>query len=93
MEEPRLRIFCDETAAGSDRGSVLPGGPGNRCVLSSPQEAATVRLPLRDVFPLLSDALASRRTWLTDFADDEIVISADLFEVLLAYDQCRKKAA
>jgi hypothetical protein len=35
--------------------------------------------------PLLADAVNSRRTWLQDFADDQITISSDLYEVILAY--------
>ena len=49
---------------------------------SSPQ---TVTVSLADVLPLLADAVNSRRTWLRDFANDEITISADLYEVILAY--------
>ena len=46
-----------------------------------------------EVLPLLADAVASRRTWLSDFEDDEITISADLYEVLLAYQYYRHPAA
>jgi hypothetical protein len=45
----------------------------------------TTTLPLGEVLPLLADAVNSRRTWLEDFADDQITISADLYEVILAY--------
>lgn len=45
----------------------------------------TVSLPAEEIIPLLADAYASRRTWLRDFADDEVTISADLYEVLVAY--------
>ena len=44
-----------------------------------------VTVPLGEVLPLLADAVNSRRTWLRDFSDDEITISADLYEVILAY--------
>lgn len=47
--------------------------------------AQTVSLPLAEVLPLLADAFNSNRTWLRDFADDEITISSDLYEVILAY--------
>ena len=43
--------------------------------------------------PLLADAVASRRTWLTDFDNDQITISADLYEVLLTYQYYRHPAA
>jgi hypothetical protein len=45
----------------------------------------TVTVPLAEVLPLLADAVNSRRTWLRDFNHDEITISADLYEVILAY--------
>jgi hypothetical protein len=48
---------------------------------------------LGEVLPLLADAVASRRTWLSDFEDDKITISADLYEVLLAYQYYRHPAA
>ena len=35
----------------------------------------TVTVPLSEVLPLLADAVNSRRTWLRDFAGDDITIS------------------
>jgi hypothetical protein len=55
--------------------------------------ASTVTVNLDEVLPLLADAVASQRTWLSDFADDEVTISADLYEVLLAYQYYRHPAA
>jgi len=52
-----------------------------------------VRIRLGDVLPLLADAVASNRTWLTDFKDDEISISSDLHDVLLAYRHFRRPSA
>jgi hypothetical protein len=45
----------------------------------------TVTVSLGEVLPLLADAVNSRRTWLKDFSADDITISADLYEVILAY--------
>jgi hypothetical protein len=45
------------------------------------------------VLPLLADAMASQRTWLQDFENDDITISADLFEVLMAYQYFRRPSA
>jgi hypothetical protein len=53
----------------------------------------TVTVDLDEVLPLLADAVASQRTWLSDFANDQITISADLYEVLLAYQYYRHPAA
>jgi hypothetical protein len=61
-------------------------------VLEQPHES-TVRVTLGEVLPLLADAVASNRTWLTDFKDDEIAISTDLHDVLLAYRHFRRPGA
>ncbi len=53
----------------------------------------TITVNVSDVLPLLADAVASQRTWLDDFADDEITVSADLYEVLLAYQYFRRPSA
>lgn len=53
----------------------------------------SVRVPLGEIFPLLADAVRSERTWLQDFEDEEISISADLYEVILAYQHCRRPSA
>jgi hypothetical protein len=52
-----------------------------------------VRVTLGDILPLLADAVASNRTWLTDFADDEVTISSDLHDVLQAYRHFRRPGA
>ena len=53
----------------------------------------SVSVPLEEVLPLLADAAQAQRTWLADFADDEITISTDLYEVLLAYQHYRRPVA
>jgi len=60
-----------------------------------PPAAATdrVRVSLGEVLPLLADAVASNRTWVSDFADDELEISADLHDVLQAYRHFRRPGA
>jgi hypothetical protein len=52
-----------------------------------------VSLPLGEVLPLLIDAVKNRRQWVGDFFDDEITISTDLYEVLLAYQHFRRPSA
>jgi len=52
-----------------------------------------VTVSVGEVLPLLADALASRRTWLSDFEQDDITISADLYDVLLAYRHFRRPSA
>ena len=77
----QLRIY-----RGPEETRELPSASSNVC-------NNTVTVNVSDVLPLLADALASQRTWLTDFEDDQITISADLYEVLLAYQYFRNPAA
>lgn len=69
---------------------------GPQCQLAANAEpdgkSNTVTLPLEEVFPLLADAVHGERTWLADFADDEITISTDLYELILAYQHYRPSA-
>jgi hypothetical protein len=52
-----------------------------------------VTVSLSEALPMLADAFNSERTWLGDFEDDEITVSADLYEVLLAYQYYRRPSA
>jgi len=51
-----------------------------------------VTVPLGDVLPILADAQRQNRAWVHDFLGDEITISSDLYEVLLAYQHYRRPA-
>jgi len=55
------------------------------------RDSVTVRLG--DIARLLADAVYSDRTWLYDFQDDEITLSADLYEVMQAYRYFRRPSA
>jgi hypothetical protein len=70
-------------------------GPADKTTAVRPASTspATITVNVGEVLPLLADAVASKRTWLSDFEDDEITISADLYEVLLAYKYYRHPAA
>ncbi len=59
----------------------------------STEARETVSVPLVEILPLLADAVQSERTWLRDFEDDEITISMDLYEVILAYQHYRRPSA
>ena len=80
MAMRQLRVYSEPDLEQAD--FTLAGEP-----------AATVRVTLGDVLPLLADAVASNRTWLGDFADDEITISSDLHDVLQAYRHFRRPGA
>jgi hypothetical protein len=73
---------------------IYRGPAENKATRTASNNAAnTVTVELSEVLPLLADAVASQRTWLSDFERDEITISADLYEVLLAYQYYRHPAA
>jgi len=55
-------------------------------------ETEHVSVPLEEIANLLVDAAQSDRTWLMDFRDDEVKLSADLYEVLSAYSHLRPSA-
>ncbi len=42
---------------------------------------------LKDIVAILEDAVANRRAFLEDFYDENITMSRDLFEVLVAYQR------
>ena len=56
-------------------------------------EPKTVSVSLHQIVPLLIDAANNDRAWLNDFAEDTVRIDADLYDVLLAYQQFRNYAA
>jgi hypothetical protein len=71
-------------------------GPGDSSIADLPNRpvaAPQVTVSVGEVLPLLAHAVASQRTWLKDFADDELTISADLYEVLLAYQYYHRPSA
>lgn len=51
-----------------------------------------VSMKLADLTRILADAIIWDRTWVTDFADEEVKVSADLFEILSVYSQMRPSA-
>lgn len=53
----------------------------------------TVSVPLSEILPALAHAHLGRRPWLSDFEDDEVTISSDLYEVILAYQHYRRPGA
>jgi hypothetical protein len=83
MAQPHLRIYY-----GPEQSVAAEASAQNDTQIDR------VTVQLSDVFPLLADAVRGERTWLKDFAEDEITISSDLYEVLLAYQHyCRRPSA
>ena len=52
----------------------------------------TVRVSLGDLLPLVALAQRHNYLWLQDFLDDEVRITADLYDVLQAFRTCRPSA-
>lgn len=46
---------------------------------------ARVAVSVSDLLPVLAEAWESKRAWLHDFSNDRVIVSQDLYEVLLAY--------
>jgi len=69
---------------------VFPGLAEEECPSDSPP--ATVRVSLGDLLPLVALAQRHNYLWLQDFLDDEVCITADLYEVLRAF-RCYRPSA
>ena len=52
----------------------------------------TVHIRLGDLLPLVAFAQRQNYLWLQDFADDEVCITADLYEILRAFRYYRPSA-
>jgi hypothetical protein len=81
MVQPRLRVYF-----GPDDTTDAPF-----CTTDTAPESVTV--PLGEVIGWLVDAARTGKSWLRDFEDDEVTISQDLYEVILAYQHYRRPSA
>lgn len=63
-------------------------GEDDQDVVAEPQVAVS----LGEIANLLVDAANWDRTWLIDFRDEKVKISADLYELLSAYSNLRPSA-
>lgn len=51
-----------------------------------------VDVPLQDLLETLGDATRKERAWVEDFHDEQVTISADLYEIIAAYQQMKRSA-
>jgi hypothetical protein len=58
----------------------------------SQAEPDTIRVRLGDVLPVLQASNSARLAWVHDFHDDPVVITKDLYEVLLTYRRLNNAA-
>ena len=70
-------------------------GPESDVVSTVDQKPSdnSVSVPLAEILPALADAATQGRTWVNDFADDEITIPADLYDVIIAYQHFNRPTA
>lgn len=59
---------------------------------TTPEASENVTVRLGDISRALLDATRWNRTWISDFADDEIQVSSDLYEILSTYMRMRPGA-
>ena len=99
MNKPVFRVIgldyatCDD-ACFDDETSTEQGGASpsvSQLSMFLPSEPETVTIRLCDMLPSLSSASA-RLAWVNDFADDPVVITKDLYEVLLTYQRAKNAA-
>ena len=58
-----------------------------------PNAKSCTTVPVGEVLSLLAHAVDSQRAWLDDFEDDDMTISSDLYEVLMAYAHFQRPVA
>ena len=67
---------------------LFPGSDGDTDGLDRPA-VPSVSIRLRDLLPLVAMAQKNHFIWLKDFLDDEVRISDDLHDVLMAFRSTR----
>jgi len=67
-------------------------GPEDDTAVAAPAHD-TVNVPLDEIIPALVDAASSGRAWIQDFAEEQVTISTDLYEFILAYQHYRRPSA
>lgn len=56
-------------------------------------ESTTAAMTLEEFARVISDAVTWDRTWLQDFAEEHIVVSQDLYEIVRMYDDVHQVRA
>ena len=100
MNKPVFRVVgldqatCDDEYCGNETTTKSSSAQVLSAELSiyPPSLPATVTVRLRDIFPALQRSAATRLAWVNDFADDPIVITKDLYDVLVTYQRFKNAA-
>lgn len=81
MIRPALRVYSG------------PQEDADTAVLSARRpRLRTVTVRTGEILATLVEAMQNQRGWVRDFDDDPITISADLYDVILAYQNLRPSA-
>lgn len=100
MNKPVFRVVgldhatCDDEYCGTETSTRPTEEPmlGAELSIFPPTMPATVTVRLRDMLPAFQLATTTRLAWVDDFADDPVVITKDLFDVLLTYQRFKNAA-
>lgn len=100
MNKPVFRVVgldqatCENEYRGTET-STQPNSPDvfdTEISIFQPTEPATVTVRLGDVLPALQRSATSRLAWVQDFVDDPVVITKDLYDVLLNFQRLKNAA-
>ena len=91
MDHSHLRLFNP----GDSEQTQPQAKPAERSAVTYSRVVgeARVAVSVGDLMPILAEAWESRRAWLGDFSHDRIIVSQDLYEIMLAYKRLNKAAA
>jgi len=99
MNKPVFRVVgldhatCDDAYCGTETTTkpTSMDALGVRLYSPEPTECIdTVTVRIRDIMQVLQQSATNRLSWVQDFADDPVVITRDLYDVLLTYDRLRR---
>ena len=103
MDHSHLRLFnpngsqspestTKSTERSSERTSERTSERSAAVTYSRVVGEARVAVSVGDLMPILAEAWESRRAWLGDFSNDRVIVSQDLYEIMLAYKRLNKVA-
>jgi hypothetical protein len=103
MNKPVFRVVgldqatCDSEYCGTET-STQSNSPevsevfGTELSIWPQSEPATVSVRLGDILPALQRSATSRLAWIQDFTEDPVVITKDLYDVLLNFQRLKNAA-
>jgi hypothetical protein len=83
MDHSQLKLFDPSGTAGDE--AIATKSEKSTVTFARVVGEARVAVSVGDLLPLLAEAWTSKRAWLNDFSADRVIVSQDLYEVVLAY--------